>query len=288
MAAKITALNYDLDDNNNLVKTNEVNIKPWLLRLASTRLFNVDGRKAMIEDFAKQSDFKSFYDEHSSYYASLQENHNQLVDLERSKQWLESKFSNSYDSERIIFSPLTGGSHSTMAAEDREQQMEQMFMFVSSPPEDLESLGEKELELESAWQTRIVFTEIDHNYVNPMSDRYLEKIEQAIPDYTFWNKQEENRGGTSYDSAYSTFNEYMTWGVFSLYATEIYSLEHMDAIMAKHTDFMSGPKQRSFVHFKEFNDELLQQYEMLNQPMVEELYEPMLAWMKAKYDSEAN
>ena len=288
MAVKILALNYDLDDDNNLIKTNEILVKPWLLRLAATRLFTIEAKRAVIEDFAKQSDFKSFYDDHSDYYASLKDNHNTLVDLEGSKTWLEAKFPNSYDSERIIFSPLTGGSHSTMALQDKKQEKEQMFMFVSGPPEDLSGMTDEEFEVESSWQTRIVFTEINHNYVNPLSGKYLEKIEAAIPDYTFWNKQEENRSSTSYDSAYKTFNEYMTWGVFSLYATEIYSPDNLDAIMDKHTGFMSRPKQRSFVRFTEFNDELLRLYEEGNQPMVEELYEPMLDWMKTEYDREAN
>ncbi len=76
----------------------------------------------------------------------------------------------------------------------------------------------------------------------------------------------------------------MTWGVFSLYALEVCAPKYIDEIMDVHTDFMSRPKQRSFIHFKDFNDELLRQYEERNQPMIEELYIPMLAWMKTFYE----
>lgn len=65
--------------------------------------------------------------------------------------------------------------------------------------------------------SRIVFTEIDHNYVNPVSDRHVAAIEHALSGLPQW-ATEQARGG--YRNAYAVFNEYMTFGVFLLYAQE--------------------------------------------------------------------
>jgi hypothetical protein len=155
--------------------------------------------------------------------------------------------------------------------------MEQTFMFVSAPPSiDVENLSEKEFEIKSSKMARIVFTEIDHNYVNPLTDKYKEKLESSMVNYKNWNNQK----GNMYNSKYSTFNEYMTWGVFNLYAYDTYSAENIDTIIKIQTDFIND--KRKFHRFREFNNELLKQYKKNTKPEIEKLYKPMLNWIEEK------
>jgi len=51
---------------------------------------------------------------------------------------------------------------------------------------------------------RRAFTEIDHNYVNPVSDNYIADIDEAMSNLGRWYK------GGSYGSPYAAFKEYMT------------------------------------------------------------------------------
>lgn len=193
------------------------------------------------------------------------------------KNWLEKKFTNQYQSYRIIFSPLTGGFHNTMSFKSHDKSMEQTFMFVSAPPNiDVKNLSEKEFEIKSSKMARIVFTEIDHNYVNPLTDKYKEKLESSMANYKNWNNQK----GNMYNSKYSTFNEYMTWGVFNLYAYDTYSTENIDTIIKIQTDFIND--KRKFHRFREFNTELFKQYKENSKSKIEKLYKPMLNWIKEK------
>ena len=67
-------------------------------------------------------------------------------------------------------------------------------------------------------ESRVVFTEIDHNFVNPLSDKKIDIINKVFADRNRWTK--EGNGTSAYESAYSVFNEYMTWGLFSLYCLD--------------------------------------------------------------------
>ena len=125
--------------------------------------------------------------------------------------------------------------------------------------------------------TREVFTEIDHNYVNPLSDQYIKEIEASMSDYKKWNHQK--RG---YQNSYATFNEYMTWGLFNLYAKETYTPKQLDTILNFQSNFME--ESRKFVAFKAFSQQLTVLYEEQKRTTgtieIEPLYPLMLKWMK--------
>lgn len=270
---RLNSLNYNLDRNYN------VNLKNFLIPLSNRdqdKTFIIPNYIDLIEDFAKQSNFKDFYEQHNSYYNRLINNYYKLCDFQGMKTWLENKFDSKYQSYRIIFSPLTGGFNSTV----RFPTMNQIFAFVSAPKENIKTLSPKEFEMTSSRSSRVVFTEIDHNYVNPLTDQYLKELDNAISDYKYWNAQENSL----YSSKYKTFNEYMTWSVFNLYALDTYSEENSDAIIKGPTDQITD--RRKFIRFREFNKELIRLYESKNKPKIEELYEPIFEWMKK--ESELN
>ncbi|MGM0579491.1 MAG: DUF4932 domain-containing protein [Bacteroidota bacterium] len=275
---RLLSLNHDIDDNNSLINNEFININPATSYFLNLFVFFPSANVDLIEDFAKKSNFKDFYKEHEVYYNKLVENYYELCDFKGMQTWLESKFTSKYQSYRIIFSPLTYGFHSTTKFKNADRSMEQTFMFVSAPRENIANISHNEYEIVSSRSSRIVFTEIDHNYVNPVTDQFLEELDNAMIDYKDWNAQEKG----SYQSKYNTFNEYMTWGVFNLYALDTYSEENTDAIIKFQTDFITD--NRKFNRFREFNQELIRLYNSQNKPKIEELYEPIFEWMKKEYE----
>jgi hypothetical protein len=101
---------------------------------------------------------------------------------------------------------------------------------------------------------RIVFTEIDHNYVNPVTDRFVRRVNKVFAELDAWNRQD------SYRSPYRTFNEYMTWAVFMLYCHD--TLDDR-GLLQKVNDRVVNTMvdSRKFVRFREFSEKLLELYE---------------------------
>ncbi len=274
-ATRVLSMNYDLSEDGQLVTNNLLSTKPLLFKLFKKRTFLMPNHIKVIEDFAQQSNFKQFYKQQKKTRKKLNKQYNKLCNFEDMQAWLEQKFSNKAQSYRIIYSPLTGGFHNTISFEDKNRKATQNLMFVNAPRWNPDTLSAKDLEINSSRQARVVFTEINHNYVNPLTDQYLAELEAAMPDYKRWNDEKQG-----YKSAYATFNEYMTWGVFSLYAMDTYSAKHIDEIVKVQADFMDD--FRGFPRFTTFNKELMRLYKAKNKPPIEELYLPMLEWMKEK------
>jgi len=60
----------------------------------------------------------------------------------------------------------------------------------------------------------VVFTEIDHNYVNPGTSKYEKLIDSIFSNRSAWTKH--GNSSDYYDSPVRVFNEYMTHAAFCL------------------------------------------------------------------------
>jgi 6-pyruvoyl-tetrahydropterin synthase len=221
-----------------------------------------------IENFAKLTNFRAFYTENKPYYQSLIQKMDKQTPIKKQWKWLENRFSNRYDHYRVTFSPLCYGSHSTnrFVQDDFKQTM----MFVSGPNERTD-LPKKIIE---GNMTRMIFTEIDHNYVNPVSDKFYNEINLSIKNIVDWSQKEEAK---NYPNKYAVFNEYMTWGVFMLYALENFSKEDSEILIQNHSDFIVN--SRGFIKFKEFNKMLTALYRSKGKNKnIENLYPEVLKW----------
>ena len=58
-----------------------------------------------------------------------------------------------------------------------------------------------------------------------------------MPDWKKWNKTKEGNKGY-YESTYLTFNEYMTWAAFTLYAYDSYPAADFEKINQRVEAFM--------------------------------------------------
>lgn len=253
---------YSLD--NNYINSKEVYPTMW-----SPDIF--ESLKNDIERFALESDFNDFYLAHSGFYQSQISLYDSLIPIHDIWQWLEGQFSSRYDCYKILISPLTTGSHNTCRFETPEYK--ETIMFVSALNEEMTSHDTIELAL----NIRYVFTEIDHNYVNPVSDKYRNEIKKSMSNLSVWKRENQING--LYNNAYKIFNEYMTWAVYDLYISEKYPESVFEDI--RQTTINKMENSRGFIKFREFEDYLISLYrDKIETKIIEDFYPEILQWMK--------
>jgi hypothetical protein len=225
----------------------------------------------MAADFAAKSGFRKFYASHKRYYDSLLRDYSKYNPLKEMKSWLEQQFPYKYDYFLITYSPLTSGAHSTGNFEDNG--FKQTVMFIAG----ITINSNYNQAINEMLNSRVVFTEIDHNYVNPVADKYAKDINRAMKDKVKWGKGLDDN--SSYADPMSTFKEYMTWAVFTLYCLDTYQesdvmtyIEHMERQMEQ---------RRGFNNFKAFNRELMRLYLLYKKSKKSyELYPEIIEWCK--------
>ena len=194
---------------------------------------------ARVEDFANQGRFREFFASHADFYADQVQRDRDLVLIDRMWHWLETRFPDRYDRYTIVFSPLIYGSHSTQRF--TTGGLRETIMFIAGPDIVQNTADER---LRTAELERLVFTEIDHNYVNPGTDRHQQRVKDVFRNVGFWNAD------VNYRSAVATFNEYMTWAVFNVYARDTY--DSATAAAFRESVIRSMVQQRKFLKFREF------------------------------------
>ena len=221
-----------------------------------------------LEDFSDKTGFREFFLEHQEYYNSLVSLMKAQMPVDNQWKWLEERFPEKYDNYRITFSPLTNGSHSTNRFETKD--FRQTVMFVCGPIES-NQLSDK---VKEGLMTRIVFTEIDHNYVNPLTEKFEKQVGDVFKNRDKWTSGKDSE---HYGSAIAIFNEYMTWAVFTLYAFDTFNESDFSTINERTEALMT--ERRGFQEFKEFNRELLELYRNHRpEEKLENLYPLILEW----------
>ena len=214
-----------------------------------------------LERFAKETRFREFFRSHKNYYDSLLKVQEKTLDIRKQWKWLENKFPITHDRYVISFSPLVSGNHSSIKLEDNG--FKETIMFVAGPV--LFSSYEKKIQ--EALLLRMVFTEIDHNYVNPVSENYIPFIDSLFGPTQKWVRPEVL---STYKTPSSIFNEYMTWSLFNVYAYDHYKKKDFEFINRLTENEMV--QRRGFIKFREFNKILLGLYKANKQKKISDLY----------------
>ena len=197
-----------------------------------------------LNSFSKDINFKEFYFNHLDYYKSELIKISKIEKLEYSVNWLDSVFKNNYKKIDIFISPLTGGFHFNL---NKEQKKECVF-FVNR-------LKDSSSYFERAIYVCQYFTELDHNYVNPISENYSKKLNQI-----FGNKNKHiwfdtvNPQYSIYNSGFDVFNEYMTWSIYLIYCQSAYPKDIYEKI--EKTKFEQMENDRGFKLFSLFHTEM--------------------------------
>ena len=228
----------------------------------------------LVQDFADKTNFRGFYKENLQFYENLTTAQSKLIPIKKMWEWIESEFPQRMDNYKIFLSPLIGGSHSTQRFYKgffRDPEYQECVMFINSP-QDLMINQEYSEKLKEGIMSGIVFTEIDHNYVNPTSSKHFEKVKKLISDKDTWATPEVQ---TNYKGEYAIFNEYMTHALFCLYVKENYQGEVRDELIKRRIALM---ERRGFPKFKQFNDIFL--LKMNNRSSVYDSYSELIKAME--------
>jgi hypothetical protein len=244
--------------------------------LADSSLF---GRlKPVVEDFAAKSKFREFYKSNLEYYNKEIQRQKELLPVRQMWHWLEEAFPKTkYQSYRIVSSPLIGGSHSTQrySTYNKTEWFSENVMFICGTAryDSMTNLTEKQKE---GLMSGIVFTEIDHNYVNPATNKFTKQVDSIFSNRNVWAKQ--GNSSDYYESPVSVFNEYMTHAAFCLYILDIYDKPIADFVIDNREQLMVN--RRNFIKFKEFDRALIRLHQEHKDLKVVELYPFILEWCK--------
>jgi hypothetical protein len=236
---------------------------------------------ALINDFYHKTGFHQFFQRNHPYYDSLVKRQQQLMPAQKMWQWLEKNFEQKIESYRVVFSPLINGSHGTQVfywIPEPRTFFTEAVMFTSGT-RDIdgdEHLTEKQKE---GIASGILFTEIDHNYCNSVSQRYQTQIDSALSNREQWVA----KGGDaeSYPSPLAVFNEYITHAVYLLYALDNFQGEDFALIKKNREGLMI--EHRKYIRFREFSDKLIQLYrERKAEQKVTDLFPLIIDWCKSQ------
>lgn len=200
---------------------------------------------AEVQAFADASDFLAFYAANAAYYRAAIERYKEMVEPDSMAAWLEREFARHYDRYTVAISPLIYGSHSASGPHTRFGN--EALMFVSGP----DITGNVTPGVQRASMQRAVFTEIDHMFVNPVTDLYRMRVEQVFAERAKWTTD----NSSFYTSPRSVFNEYMTWAVFFLFLDGRVSSADFDEMFTRVNQQME--QSRRFIKFGVFNRALL-------------------------------
>jgi len=263
---KMDACGYYFDSDNQIIKNKNYHQLNW------TKINHIESLLDELQEFADTTNFRAFYSNHKEYYNEQIDLFKNQSPIQKQWDWLEERFPQKYDNYWITFSPLVGGSHSTNRFINKD--FKQTVMFVQSGISS-DKYSEK---IKEGLMTRVVFTEIDHNYVNPTSYKFHSEIKDIFKDRNHWTT--EGSWTDSYKSELSVFNEYMTWSVFSLYAYDNFDKQDFEIINRRVENQMDN--YRGFYEFSAFNRKLLSLYKTQNPDQIEELYPSILDWCRNK------
>lgn len=234
----------------------------------------------LMQDFSDKSGFRNFFQDHRPLYRSQIDYYRNDIDLAGMQQWLRVNFPavKPYDSTNVIFSPLVAGSQSVTWIESngfRELQPHVNFPY-DSPDDKL--LSKEAVALRKGY---IVFTELNHGFINPTADNYNARINAALDHRAYWARSESPSDG--YGTPYALFNEMMNWALVSLYLIDKAPQAHRDKMIARLNPYMA--ERRGFPQFPAFNAFLVDLYR--KRPAgatVADLYPKIIDWFEAQDD----
>ncbi|NIF04521.1 DUF4932 domain-containing protein [Chryseobacterium sp. Tr-659] len=225
----------------------------------------VDENLELINDFVNKSNYRNFYKNHQQFYNTIISNYKEYYYINDTYAFLDKiaqRPSNEGNKNYVIaISPLVGGQN---CHRDINSSLTVDFPNIG---DDL-ILGNLKGNLaRRILDNHTVFSEIDHGYVNPISDRYSKEIAESF-NLENWDKKSGYPGINS-------FNEYMTWAVYDLFIKEKFPNEKTDSLSAI---YHKVNIRRGFIAQNLFSEKLIELYK--KNKSLDKLYTPLLQWTK--------
>jgi hypothetical protein len=218
---------------------------PRLIRAPGTRPLwsDADGdlftrHLPLIDAFARDSRATLFLAQQCATFAEARRTLAAAADFADMQAWLERQFTARPARIQVYVSPLTGSWNFTSL----DPLAPSLWVpAVEAPPSKLARLA----------IALGIFTEMDHNYVNPATTRLGAAAHDFMTADAGWATA---AAWSDYDGTELVANEYMTFAVFVAYAHDRSSGEDLRRIDAATRDLM---QRRGFARFDRFVDELL-------------------------------
>lgn len=225
----------------------------------------VDENLELINDFVKKSNYRTFYKNHKQFYNTLITNYKEYYYINDTYSFLDriaEKPKNENTKTYVIaISPLVGGQN---CHRDINSSLTVDFPDIGK---DLILRNLKNNISRRILDNHTVFSEIDHGYVNPISDKYSKEIKESF-NLMNWDKKSGYTG-------VSSFNEYMTWAVYDLFIKENFPKEKTDSLSAI---YHKVNIRRGFIAQNLFSEKLIELYK--KNKSLDKLYVPLLKWTK--------
>lgn len=202
-----------------------------------------------LQAFAQKSRFREFYKKHQPFYEAQIRYYRDSAGLDAMSAWLNANFPDTrYHSFKIIFSPLVSGNQSANWFESngfKEAQAHVNYPYTSG--NWLDSLS---VEAANVKRSNIVFTELNHAFINPEQEKtiYEASIAKAFNNMNIWAR----KGSTAanyYGDKHSCFAEYMNWGLVSLRYSDQAPEADQPRLLEQNNEFMV---RRGFTRFPAF------------------------------------
>ncbi|MCE7039653.1 DUF4932 domain-containing protein [Dyadobacter sp. CY312] len=243
---------------------------------------NVNFLEPFIDDlqtFATKTNFKKFYQDHSPVYKKQIEIYRDSVGVPVMQKWLTRNFpSTSYESFKIIFSPLVAGNQSASWFENNDFHEAQAHVNFPYGIHNSQKKWSKEASFVMAGS--ILFTELNHAFIGPEADKpqYRSRITKAFSDLNIWNEKGKP-AELGYNDPSSSFDEYMNWGLVSLRYLDYAPKSEQEKLIAGIEKMMV--EGRGFKRFAEYNQFLVQLYKNKKQEQtVADLYPEIVSWFE--------
>jgi hypothetical protein len=235
---------------------------------------------AALQSFSDTSDFRKFFRKNKKTYDAQIRFYRDTANIAEMKRWLDKNFpaSNDYDTYNIIFSPLVAYNQSTNWFESND--FKELQPHVNFPyPQDWARYSKDKKVSEKAqiiFRGNIVFTEINHGYINPEADKYADRISKAISNRDHWV---DKKMGAGYYGGNAAFNEYMNWALVSLRIVDYVPAEEQAGLIAAIDEMMT--KRRGFPQFAKLDKFLIDLYKNRKSGQtLADLYPDIIEWFE--------
>ena len=216
--------------------------------------------EASLADFARRSEFvngvqqTAFYTQHRAYYDSLKRLFTDKAQLPTMLGWLNREFPKQrYDCVKVIFSPLVGYNPSARMLEDSGFKEAQAHVNYPWPTAERSKLSPIARIVDDG---DIVFTELNHCFLNPEADAYATQVDSILKDLHPW--VDSAKAARAYQTPYLAFTEYMNWGLVTLYYSDQFSGPEFEAAAKRVATYMQ--EKRGFTRFEAFESFLRKLY----------------------------
>jgi Domain of unknown function (DUF4932) len=233
---------------------------------------------SLFEDFAKKSNFRSFYQKNKPYYERMIRAYRDSLGVPQMQEWLNLNFPATHKNcTKIIFSPLVNANQSATSFENdsfAEAQAHGDFPNFWYNPKTTK-LSEKGFNIRRG---NIVFTELNHGFENPEFENEKNLAELRAMKFNL-DLFKDNNKMKGYNKPIACVEEYMNWALTSLRFMDLAPKEDWEIFF---TDVENNQtNRRGFIQFKGFNRFLIKAYqERMKGQTVADLYPKILGWFR--------